>query len=232
MATSTVMVLLLPTDFPLPMIWCWSFGILWIFTFWIIACSGQLVPFIVGYFGFLHASEFTILNLPCFMSWLHLGVQDIGVASPSAPSWMPITIKGSRTYPFRKGCFIHIGVKRHPQFFLSCAQGWWSRPPVFVSKWTTSPSIKFVGLASADYGFSLGAGKLLQSQLSHRSCYCCSSQWSTGPFNTIYRPLVQQCLSALNKDASWSVSCPFQKSRLTRFLEYLQCFLATHLWIP
>ena len=118
------------------------------------------------------------------------------------------------------------------QFFSSCAQGWWSRPPVFVSKWTASPSIKFVGLASADYGFSLGAGKLLQSQLSHRSCYCCSSQWSTGPFNTIYRPLVQQCLSALNKDASWSVSCPFQKSHLTRFLEYLQCFLTTHLWIP
>ena len=113
-APSTVMVLLLPTDFPLPLIWCWSFGILWIFTFWIIACSGQLVPYIVGYFGFLCASEFTLPNLPSFMSSLHLGVQDIGVDSPSAPSWMPITIKGSRTYPFRKGCFIHIGVKRHP----------------------------------------------------------------------------------------------------------------------
>ena len=44
MAPSTITVLLLPTDFPLPMIWCWSFGILWIFTFWIITCSGQLVP--------------------------------------------------------------------------------------------------------------------------------------------------------------------------------------------
>ena len=43
-APSTVTVLLLPTDFPLPMIWCWSFGILWIFTFWIIACSRHLVP--------------------------------------------------------------------------------------------------------------------------------------------------------------------------------------------
>ena len=108
MAPSTVTVPLLPTDFPLPMIWCWSFGILWIFTFWIIACSCAACS--LGYFGFLRASEFTIPNL----SSLHLGVQDIAVDSPSAPSCMRISIKGSRSYPLRKGCFIHIGVKRHP----------------------------------------------------------------------------------------------------------------------
>ena len=64
----------------------------------------------LGYFGFLCASEFTTPNL----SSLYLGVQDIAADSPSAPSCMHISIKGSRTYPFMKGCFIHIGIKRHP----------------------------------------------------------------------------------------------------------------------
>ena len=74
--------------------------------FWA-ACS-------LGYFGSLPTSEFTIPNLSSFLSSLHLGFQDIAVDSPSAPPCMRITIKGSRTYPFRKGCFIHIGVKWHP----------------------------------------------------------------------------------------------------------------------
>ena len=68
----------------------------------------------LGYFGLLRASEFTIPNLSSFLSSPHLGVQDIAVDSPSAPSCMRITIKGSRTDPFRKGSFIHIGVERHP----------------------------------------------------------------------------------------------------------------------
>ena len=74
--------------------------------FWA-ACS-------LGYFGFLRASEFTVPNLPSFSSSLHLGVQDISVDSPSAPSCMRVRIKGSKTDPFRKGCFIHIGVGRRP----------------------------------------------------------------------------------------------------------------------
>ncbi|CAH3030550.1 unnamed protein product, partial [Porites evermanni] len=69
--------------------------------FWA-ACS-------LGYFGFLRASEFTVPNLPSFSLSLHLGVQDISVDSPSAPSCMRVRIKGSKTDPFRKGCFIHIG---------------------------------------------------------------------------------------------------------------------------
>jgi len=74
--------------------------------FWA-ACS-------LGYFGFLRASEFTVPNLSSFSSSLHLGVQDVAVDSPSAPSCMRIKIKGSKTDPFRKGCLIHIGVGRHP----------------------------------------------------------------------------------------------------------------------
>ena len=74
--------------------------------FWA-ACS-------LGYLGFLRASEFTIPNLPSFLSSLHLGVQDISVDLPSAPSCMRVRIKGSKTDPFRKGCFIHISVGRRP----------------------------------------------------------------------------------------------------------------------
>jgi len=74
--------------------------------FWA-ACS-------LGYFGFLLTSEFTVPNPSSFSSSLHLGVQDIAVDSPSAPSCMRIKIKGSKTDPFRKGSLIHIGIGQHP----------------------------------------------------------------------------------------------------------------------
>ena len=68
--------------------------------FWA-ACS-------LGYFGFLRASGFTVPNLSSFSSSLHLSAQDIAVDSSSAPSSMHIRIKGYKTDPFRKGCFIHM----------------------------------------------------------------------------------------------------------------------------
>ena len=74
--------------------------------FWA-ACS-------LGYFGFLRASEFTVPNLSSFSPSLHLSAQDIAVDSSSAPSSMRIRIKGSKTDPFRKGCFIHIGLGKYP----------------------------------------------------------------------------------------------------------------------
>lgn len=74
--------------------------------FWA-ACS-------LGYFGFLLVSEFTAPNLSTFSASLHLSVQDIAVDSSSAPSSMRVRIKGSKTDPFRKGCFVHIGLGGHP----------------------------------------------------------------------------------------------------------------------
>ena len=74
--------------------------------FWA-ACS-------LGYFGFLRASGFTVPNLSSFSSSLHLSAQDIVVDSSSAPSSMRIQIKGSKTDPFRKGCFVHIGLVKYP----------------------------------------------------------------------------------------------------------------------
>ena len=74
--------------------------------FWA-ACS-------LRYFGLLRASEFTVPNLSSFSSSLHLSMQDVAVDSSSAPSSMRIRIKGSKTDPFRMGCFVHIGLGRHP----------------------------------------------------------------------------------------------------------------------
>ena len=66
------------------------------------------------YFGFLRTSEFTVPSLASFSSSLHLGVQDIAVDSSSAPTCMRIKNKGSKTDPFRKGTFVHIGLGRPP----------------------------------------------------------------------------------------------------------------------
>ena len=70
--------------------------------FWA-ACS-------LGYFGFLHASKFTVPNLSSFSASFH----DIAVDSSSSPSSMRIQIKGSKNDLFRKGCFVQIGLGRHP----------------------------------------------------------------------------------------------------------------------
>jgi len=53
-------------------------------------------------------------NLSTFSASLHLSVQDIAVDSSSAPLSMRVRIKGSKTDPFRKGCFVHIALGRHP----------------------------------------------------------------------------------------------------------------------
>ena len=45
---------------------------------------------------------------------VHLGVQDIAVDSSTAPSCIRVTIKASKTDPFRKGCSIHIGLGKYP----------------------------------------------------------------------------------------------------------------------
>ena len=64
----------------------------------------------LGYFGFLSASKFTVPSLASFSPSYHLGVPEIAVDSLSAPSCMHLRIKGSKTDPFRKGAFIHIGL--------------------------------------------------------------------------------------------------------------------------
>ena len=68
----------------------------------------------LAYFGFLHALEFTVPSLASFSPLLHLGVQDIAVDYPSVSACMHVKIKGSKTDPFKKGAFIHIGLGQPP----------------------------------------------------------------------------------------------------------------------
>ncbi|KAL9977940.1 hypothetical protein ACROYT_G015405 [Oculina patagonica] len=68
----------------------------------------------LAYFGFLRSAEFTVPSLASFSSALHLSVQDISVDSDTDPSCLRVRIKASKTDPFRKGCFIHIGKGNYP----------------------------------------------------------------------------------------------------------------------
>ena len=71
--------------------------------FWA-ACS-------LGYFGFLCTSEFMVPSLASFSPSLHLGVQEIAVDFPSAPSCMCLHIKGSKTdwcFYSRMGSLFHM----------------------------------------------------------------------------------------------------------------------------
>ena len=73
----------------------------------------------LAYFGFLHSAEFTISNLASYVPAIHLGVADIAVDSHSSPSYLRLRIKASKTDPFRKGCFVHIGKGEFPLCAIS-----------------------------------------------------------------------------------------------------------------
>ena len=68
----------------------------------------------LGYFGFLCAAEFTVPNLASFSPASHLSVADIAVDSLQSPACLHVWIKASKTYLFRQGCHIHIGLGRAP----------------------------------------------------------------------------------------------------------------------
>ena len=65
-------------------------------------------------FGFLCSAEFTVPNLASFSPAIHLGVADIAVDSDTSPSYVRIRNKASKTDPFRKGYFVHIGMGEFP----------------------------------------------------------------------------------------------------------------------
>ena len=67
-----------------------------------------------GVFWVLRSAEFTVPSLASFSPSVHLGVQDLAVVSSTAPSCIRVTIKASKTDPFRKGCSIHIGFGKYP----------------------------------------------------------------------------------------------------------------------
>ena len=61
----------------------------------------------LGFFGFLHAGEFTT-NSP-FDPNIHLGVSDVKADTLQDPTCFQIHIKCSKTDPFQVGCYIYVG---------------------------------------------------------------------------------------------------------------------------
>ena len=68
----------------------------------------------LAYFGFLRSVEFTVPSLARFSPSIHLGVADVAFDSSSSPSCLRLRIKASKTDPFCKGCFLHIGRGEYP----------------------------------------------------------------------------------------------------------------------
>ena len=68
---------------------------------------------------FLRSAEFTVPNLASYVSNIHLGVPDVAVDPHSSPSCLCLCVKASKTDPFRKGCFQHIGKGEFPLCAIS-----------------------------------------------------------------------------------------------------------------
>ena len=60
-------------------------------------------------FCFLRCGEFTVLNQGEFDVTTHLSVADIAIDSKTSPSVIQVTIKQSKTNPFRKGVRLVLG---------------------------------------------------------------------------------------------------------------------------
>lgn len=63
----------------------------------------------VGFFGFLRAGEMTVPSDNTYDPAVHLNRRDIAVDNPMAPQTIRLTIKQSKTDPFRKGLDIYLG---------------------------------------------------------------------------------------------------------------------------
>ena len=63
----------------------------------------------IGFFGFLRAGEFTVPGDDAYDPTVHLSHEDIAVDNPVKPRVVRITIKQSKTDPFRKGVDLYLG---------------------------------------------------------------------------------------------------------------------------
>lgn len=63
----------------------------------------------LGFFGFLRVGEMTAPQQGAFDPDCHLSFADIAVDNPANPSFMRVTIKQSKTDPFRQGVQLFIG---------------------------------------------------------------------------------------------------------------------------
>jgi len=66
------------------------------------------------FFGFLRSGEITCPSERTFDSLSNLCFSDVRVDNRSSPSWLQVSIKASKTDPFRQGVTLHIGVAGGP----------------------------------------------------------------------------------------------------------------------
>ena len=63
----------------------------------------------IAFFGFMRVGEFTIPSADSYDELSHLSFSDISVNSWENPHLLKVTIKQSKTDPFRRGVDIHLG---------------------------------------------------------------------------------------------------------------------------
>ena len=63
-----------------------------------------------AFFGFLRVGEMTVPNLDSYDSTIHLSLGDIALDSGTSPTIIWLTIKQSKTDPFRKGAKLCLGI--------------------------------------------------------------------------------------------------------------------------
>jgi len=71
---------------------------------------------VLAFFGFLRVSKFTIPNDTSYDSECHLSLSDISVDNCDQPQLLKVTIKQSKTDPFRKGIDLYLGAPRGTLF--------------------------------------------------------------------------------------------------------------------
>jgi len=74
----------------------------------------------LAFFGFLRVSEFRV---PChsnYDSQMYLSLTDIALDSRNNPRLIAVSIKQSKTNPFRKGVTLYLGATNHPVCPVSC----------------------------------------------------------------------------------------------------------------
>lgn len=64
----------------------------------------------VGFFGFLRSGEFTVPSAEAYDPNTHLNLSDVALDSRTAPSMVRLSIKQSKTDPFRQGVYIFLGL--------------------------------------------------------------------------------------------------------------------------
>ena len=63
----------------------------------------------LAFFGFLRCSEFTVPSQDEYCPDTHLSPQDVAIDSRTSPTIIQVTIKQSKTDPFRVSCKLRLG---------------------------------------------------------------------------------------------------------------------------